>query len=114
MWRGENMSVQPTQLERAGDDRLRITWSDGQLREYTFRELRDKCPCATCREKRRAPPPPTNMLPVLSAAEIAPLRITSMTPTGNYAYSIEFSDGHDTGIFTLENLREMGTQIANP
>ena len=81
------------------------------MREYTFRELREKCPCATCREKRRAPPLPSNMLPVLSAAEIAPLQITSMKPTGNYAYSIEFSDGHDTGIYTLENLREMGTPV---
>ena len=31
-----------------------------------------------------------------------------MQPTGRYAYSIHFSDGHDTGIFTLESLREMG------
>jgi DUF971 family protein len=105
------MNVQPTQLERAGDDRLQISWSDGQVREYTFRELRDKCPCATCREKRRAPPEPANALRILSAAEIAPLRITSMKPVGNYAYSIEFSDGHDTGIFTLENLRDMGTPL---
>jgi DUF971 family protein len=34
-----------------------------------------------------------------------------MKPVGNYAYSIEFSDGHDTGIFTLENLRDMGTPL---
>jgi DUF971 family protein len=32
-----------------------------------------------------------------------------MKPTGNYAYGIEFSDGHDTGIFTLELLRSLGT-----
>jgi DUF971 family protein len=106
------MAIQPTQLERVGDDRLRITWNDGQIREYAFREMRDKCPCATCREKRRAPTSPASMLPILSAAEIAPLRIIGMTPVGNYAYSIEFSDGHDTGIYTLENLREMGTEIA--
>ena len=31
-----------------------------------------------------------------------------MKPVGNYAYSIDFSDGHDTGIFTLESLREPG------
>lgn len=108
------MNQQPTKLELAGADRLRITWSDGQIREYTIRELREKCPCATCREKRRAPPPPLNMLPVLSAAETQPLRIVGMKPTGNYAYSIDFSDGHDTGIFTLESLRELGTAIAMP
>jgi DUF971 family protein len=104
------MNFQPTKLALAGEDRLRITWNDGQVREYTFRELRDKCPCATCREKRRAPPP---LLPVLSAAEARPLRITGMKPTGSYAYSIEFSDGHNTGIYTLESLREMGSEVAH-
>jgi DUF971 family protein len=101
------MNERPEKLELAGD-RLRIAWSDGQIREYTFRELRDKCPCATCREKRRAP---ATLLPVLSPAEAQPLRITGMTPTGSYAYSIDFSDGHNTGIFTLESLREMGEII---
>ena len=35
-----------------------------------------------------------------------------MTPVGRYAYSIDFSDGHDTGIYTLESLRELGHEIA--
>src|SRR5262245_2172867 len=104
------MSVQPTQLELAAPDRLRIVWSDGQIRDYPVRELRDKCTCATCREKRNAAPPSPLQLPVLSAAEAQPLRITRMTPVGNYAYSIDFSDGHSTGIYTLESLREMGEQ----
>ena len=34
-----------------------------------------------------------------------------MKPVGNYAYSIAFSDGHDTGIFTFEFLRELGTEV---
>jgi DUF971 family protein len=105
------MSVQPTKLELAAPERLRITWNDGQVREYVVRELRDKCPCATCREKRSAAPPSPLQLPVLSAVEAQPLRISGMTPVGNYAYSIEFSDGHNTGIYTLESLREMGAAV---
>jgi DUF971 family protein len=101
------MNVHPTKLELAAPDRLRIAWSDGQAREYSVRELRDKCPCATCREKRNAPPPPMQ-LPIITEAETRPLRIAAMKPVGNYAYSIEFSDGHGTGIYTLESLREMG------
>lgn len=107
------MTAQPIKLELAGADRLRITWSDGQTREYPIRELRDKCPCATCREKRNAPPASPLQLPIISQAEIEPLRIMAMKPVGNYAYSIDFSDGHDTGIYTLESLREMGSQITN-
>jgi DUF971 family protein len=33
-----------------------------------------------------------------------------MKPIGNYAYGIEFSDGHDTGIYTFEYLRELGEE----
>jgi DUF971 family protein len=103
---------QPTKLELTPSGDLRIAWSDGQVREYSVRELRDKCPCATCREKRSAPPPPATQLPILSAAETQPLKIAAMNPVGRYAYGIDFSDGHNTGIYTLESLRELGAAIA--
>jgi DUF971 family protein len=105
------MEFQPVELKRISESRLQITWSDGQIRQYTFRELRDGCPCATCREKRSAPPPPPTQLTVLTPAEAQPLTIAGMKPVGNYAYSIDFSDGHNTGIYTLEHLRELGSII---
>lgn len=98
----------PVKLERDGEKHLVITWSDGARRRYAARELRDACPCATCREQRNAPPPSPLELPVLSEAQLRPLVISGMKPVGNYAYSIAFSDGHDTGIFTLEFLRALG------
>lgn len=101
----------PTQLERAVGGKLLIQWSDGARREYTVRELREACPCATCREKRDAPPQPAGLLPVLSAAEARPLELLGMKPVGNYAYAIEFSDGHDTGIYTFELLGRLGTAV---
>lgn len=101
----------PTNLEVAEGTKLRITWSDGVVREITFAELRKACPCASCREQRKAPPQPTSGLQVISMAEAQPLKIQAMNPVGNYAYNIEFSDGHDTGIFTLEFLRELGRQV---
>jgi DUF971 family protein len=105
------MTPQPTELKLVDPTRLQIRWSDGQTRQYAVRELRENCPCASCRERRTAPPPPACALPVLSAAETQPLRIVAMHPTGRYAYSIHFSDGHDTGIFTLHSLREMGEAV---
>jgi DUF971 family protein len=101
------MNVYPTKLAVTDGNRLVIDWSDGERREYIFAELRDRCPCATCREKRAAPAPKT-LLPVLQLQEAQPLSIKGMTPVGHYAYSIEFSDGHDTGIYTFELLRELG------
>ena len=107
------MDLRPTKLELLSGDRLLIEWNDGQRHEITFGELRSGCPCATCREKRAAPPEPAGLLPVLSQAEARPLAILGMRPVGNYAYSIAFSDGHDTGIYTLEFLRELGAEVSN-
>ena len=105
------MNIWPTNLELVGDNRLRIEWSDGQRREYTFGALRRSCPCATCREKRGQQEQSRALLPVLAPQEAQPLRVLGMKPVGNYAYSIAFSDGHDTGIFSFELLRSLGDDV---
>jgi DUF971 family protein len=104
------MDPTPVKLARSGTSGLVIEWSDGQSRDYSVRELRDACPCASCREKRSQPAEPTILLPVLSLNEARPLAIIKMEPVGNYAYSIEFSDGHNTGIYTLVLLRQLGRE----
>jgi DUF971 family protein len=100
----------PTSIARLADPAaagaVEIVWSDGRRAVYTPRLLRDACPCATCRESRAQPATPS-LQPVLSPAETRPLAITGMKPVGQYAYGIEFSDGHSSGIYTLEYLREL-------
>jgi DUF971 family protein len=103
--------MRPTKIELVPGDRLVIEWDNGERREYAFRELRDACPCATCREKRSEPPATTSLLPILSPEEAQPLKIHGMRPIGQYAYNIQFSDGHDTGIYTFEFLRELGRAV---
>jgi DUF971 family protein len=107
----------PTSIARVADPdaahpgahgAIEIMWSDGGRFTYPPRLLRDACPCATCREKRAVPAPAANPLQVLNPAEVAPLTVVGMKPVGQYAYSIEFSDGHSSGIYTLEYLRELG------
>lgn len=101
------MNFHPTALKLVSPERLSITWSDGLVQEVAVRTLRDQCPCASCREKRAAESQSPDLLPVLRPEELQPLRIADMRPVGNYAYSIRFSDGHDTGIYTLEHLRNI-------
>lgn len=106
------MNLHPTALDRLPDGRLRIVWSDGLARAYRVKQLRDACPCATCREIRNAKdtkPPP--MFEILKPEEVRPLSLNGMKPVGNYAYSIAFSDGHDTGIYTFDLLHELGEQV---
>lgn len=105
------MKAQPTKLARLDDRHLLIEWSDGMSRRYSVRELREACPCASCREKRSQPAPPSTQLPVISAQEARPLTIRGMKPIGTYAYTIDFSDNHDTGIYTYELLRQLGAEL---
>jgi DUF971 family protein len=101
----------PTSIARTAggpEGGIEIAWSDGRRTVYSPRLLRDACPCATCREQRAQPQPAAPLLPVLSSAETAPLAVASMRPVGQYAYAIGFSDGHSSGIYTLEYLRELG------
>jgi DUF971 family protein len=92
----------PTGLESIEAGRgLRIRWADGATSELDSEELRYDCPCANCvdewtgeRRFRRE-----------NAKDVG---IRKVEQVGNYAFSIVFSDGHETGIFTYQRLREFG------
>lgn len=98
---------QPTELKLLDPKTLQIAWSDGLVLRTTVRKLRGNCPCATCIEKR-SKPAPAELMPILKPEETQPLAITRMEPQGRYAYAIDFSDGHNTGLYTLDLLRELG------
>ena len=97
-------SARPIALRKDGDDRLLVDWSDGHHSVYTWTNLRAQCPCAGCREEREKLPDPFR---ILKPSELTPLKPVGITPVGYYAYKITWSDGHDTGLFTLEHLRRL-------
>ena len=99
----ESSPLRPVSLSKEGDDRLVIEWNDGHRSVYAWAHLRRNCPCAGCREERLQ----ANPLRVLKPSELVPLRPVSLTPMGLYAYKIVWSDEHDTGVFTLEHLRNL-------
>ena len=107
-----NLDILPESIAREGDSAIVVKWTDGRTTRWTASALRAACPCATCREKKRAvaqdesPAGKLMSLPVLKQAEAQPLSITSMRPVGSYAYNIAFSDGHSSGLFLLEMLYE--------
>ena len=103
--------VLPVGLGRDENSAVIISWSDGVQTKWSALQLRQACPCATCREKRRGEEKKQVAgsklagLPVLSAAEAQPLKIVGMKPVGSYAYNISFSDGHSSGIYSMQLLR---------
>ena len=98
--------LRPAVIRREGEDRLYIEWSDGKKGFIPWDNLRAQCPCATCREERQKPPDPFHVLSDRELRAGLP-RPTAMHPVGYYAYKIIWNDGHDAGIYTLENLREL-------
>ncbi len=103
--------VKPLSLRREGDG-LRIEWADGLRTFVTWRELRSKCPCATCLDSRAKPADPFRVLKPSELAVGAP-EPTAMNACGSYAYKITWNDGHDTGIYTLEYLRELSQHVGD-
>jgi ATP-binding protein involved in chromosome partitioning len=79
---------------------LIIRWSD-RTQHIDPRDLRLSCSCASCRDEMTG-------APLLVAQKVplgvAPVRIYSV---GNYALGVTFSDGHGSGIFTFEALRDI-------
>jgi DUF971 family protein len=107
------MTLTPTpRLLKNDGDALVIEWSDGLSHRLPWRMLRTACPCASCRVERAKPPDPKPLLSVLKPAEAQPLAPVSMKPVGNYAYGIAFNDGHSSGIYSLDLLRELGEKIS--
>lgn len=104
------MDLIPTSLA-IEDDSLIIEWNDATRQSIKIRELRRRCPCATCRDQREqqgqlgSQGPGGLGLPVLTPEQARPLTIARMEPAGNYAYTIHFSDGHSKGLFTFEFLK---------
>jgi DUF971 family protein len=84
---------------------VEVTWSDGHQSRYDFPYLRDHCPCALCNDERekREKTATSTVLPMFKPRVTA----RSAAAVGNYAIQIQYSDGHATGIYSFECLREI-------
>lgn len=88
---------------------VEIIWQDGHISQWSFRWLRDACPCATCIEERQAvgrapgdpPPQPKAALPLYKPTP----RPQKIEPVGRYAIRFEWNDGHTSGIYSWHWLR---------
>ena len=87
---------------------IQIDWRDGHHSSYPLAHLRDECPCATCTGAHGTQPqksgyskPDASPFPMFKPA----LKMLSVEPVGNYAIRIDWSDGHNSGIYSWEHLR---------
>jgi DUF971 family protein len=95
--------MKPTTIE-AVNNILAIAWDDGHESYFDFEALRRACPCAACKGE-------TNVL-----AKSAPLprndtpdsfEMTGWQYVGGYAIQPYWKDGHASGIYSFQYLREL-------
>ncbi len=88
-------------IEQLDRHTLGIEWTDGHRSRWRLAHLRRHCPCAACVDEWSGRPliKPQDVPEDLTAA-----RVESV---GRYAASIQFSDGHATGIYSFPLLRKL-------
>jgi len=96
-------AVTPTQIAQRGSRQLAVRWADGAESVLDVRALRLACACAECVDEWSGEP---RLDPATIPEQIHPLRIR---PVGRYAIQIEWSDGHEAGIYSFERLRALSS-----
>ncbi len=87
----------PKRIHRA-DDAVTVTWSENHVSTFASKPLRLECHCAECRDEMTG----IRLLnPATVPEEIIPVSISLV---GAYAIKIEWSDGHDSGIYAFDSL----------
>ena len=76
---------------------VRITWNDGHVGEYSAEYLRGYCPCALCQGHGTQ----RTYIPVPNA------QLEEIRAVGNYAVEFRWQDGHSTGIYSYDYLRDL-------
>ena len=105
------MKYIPLEIIDFSDTALQITWEDGHESIYLYEDLRESCPCASCREVRKKDskgnPTFKKNIPLRTSSK--PLRPIKTEKVGQYALKFKWSDNHDTGIYSYDLLRELCT-----
>ncbi len=94
----------PTKI-KVEENKLKIEWDDGSKDEIGLKYLRDQCPCANCQGEnilfKKVKP-----IQIFSDEE-KKYKIVKIDIQGNYAIQITWADGHNTGIYPWEYLKEL-------
>ncbi len=96
--------MRPTDLQPIGGD-LAIKWDDGGESFIPLEKLRRHCPCAGCKGEidilGNLYKNPEQKLPA------AAFQLVRLTSVGGYAIQPVWGDGHATGIFSFDYLRQL-------
>jgi DUF971 family protein len=94
------MSNQPVDIDIRSAEAVDIEFEDGVRATFTVQQLRTFCPCASCRGMRER-----GEVSWPRPGQRAEISVRHAELTGAWGLSIEWSDGHATGIYAWSVLR---------
>lgn len=101
-------AIEPTEIAQESNTELRITWADGRICNYRAVSLRRVCPCAQCVDEWTGE---RTLKPQAIAEDI---EIGDLSIVGRYALNFCWSDGHQTGIYSFQYLRDLCERQLEP
>jgi DUF971 family protein len=90
----------PIKIKLIEKKKLLIIWDDKNESVLELRELRKRCPCATCLAERDKQS--KMYIPLFAENQVT---VKSINQVGNYAVQITWNDGHNTGIYEYNFLK---------
>jgi DUF971 family protein len=94
-------AVEPREISQESNALVRITWADGEICDYRAADLRRACPCAQCVNEWTGQ---RTLKPETISDEV---EIKDLSVVGRYALNFRWSDGHETGIYSFQYLRDL-------
>jgi DUF971 family protein len=94
----------PKKISKPQPYLLRVEWQDGFSADILIRDVRDECPCASCKGENIMG---TTYSFGIKVNKPGMYELQGIHPVGNYAVQAIWNDGHNTGIYTWEILRHM-------
>lgn len=103
------MSLAIEEIQVIGDE-LAIRWNDQEESFISLEHLRRHCPCASCQGEgdllHPAQAPEPNHSP-------ESFQMRSWNFAGGYAFQPTWQDGHSTGLFSFQLLRQLASTPAS-
>lgn len=98
--------MRPIDVQQIGHE-LALRWDDGSETFLPLEHLRRACPCAGCKGE-------TDVMGNVYKGPDVPLKPESfvlrrLTPVGTYALQPTWADGHNSGLFTFDYLRQLAS-----
>lgn len=97
--------MKPVDIQAVGRE-LAVKWDDGSEQFIPLETLRRACPCASCAGE-------TDVLgnthkgPEQTLSD-ASFQLRQLLPVGGYAVQLLWADGHGSGLYSHESLRNLG------